>query len=250
MFKKILNFIFPKHCLSCNQKGNNLCNFCSSLIQANKTQHCYKCGKASLHGQTCEKHLYKKQENTLNGLLVSAHYNGNQILKKAIKTMKYKKIHEDISAQLASLAAKTLKPFLNSPPHSSLKSQSHSFIFILIPVPLHEERLKERGFNQAEILIKKVIQEISVKNSQLLTTHYKLLKRTKNTLQQASTKSRQDRFKNLKNAFQTSKKLNPDAIYILVDDVLTTGTTLEECCKTLKQAGARTVWGLVVGSNK
>jgi competence protein ComFC len=239
-YKSLLNYIFPKHCLSCQKKGNYLCNFCSSLIISNKTQHCYKCGFSSLHGKTCHVHLKKNSPSTLDGLLVSAHYNGNPILKKSIKTMKYKKTHEDISDHLGAILTKTIKPFLNSKPTK----------FILIPVPLHEERLKERGFNQAKMLSKKVIQKINSDHCQLLTTNYKLLTRTKNTLQQASTSSRQERFKNLKNAFQTSRKLNPNAIYILIDDVSTTGTTLEECCKTLKKAGARTVWGLVLGSNK
>lgn len=154
--------------------------------------------------------------------------------------MKYKSIHEDIDEHLGILLAKTLTPFLNS----------RASKFILIPVPLHEERFKERGFNQSELLIKKCIQKIKQEHYPLLTSNYELLKRTKNTLQQASTKSRQERFKNLKNAFHISDIIDPSATYILIDDVLSTGTTLEKCCKTLKKARAKTVWGLVLGSNK
>ena len=118
----------------------------------------------------------------------------------------------------------------------------HSFLEsdFLIPVPLHKSRHRERGFNQSEI----VAQEISK-----LTGLYVLknaLKRKKNTKDQTNL-SPQQREENVKGAFVVTQ---PDMIngknIILVDDVITTGATLSECARMLKQAGAEKILGMTI----
>jgi len=110
-----------------------------------------------------------------------------------------------------------------------------------MPVPLSKKRLKWRGFNQAEII------------ANILADNFKLeidaknLKRIKNTKPQAKLNERERR-NNLADCFSwLGDKLNGRNI-ILVDDVATTGSTLNECAKVLKQAGASEVWGLVVAN--
>jgi ComF family protein len=107
-------------------------------------------------------------------------------------------------------------------------------------VPLHKSRHRERGFNQSEI----VAQEISK-----LTGLYVLknaLKRKKNTKDQTNL-SPQQREENVKGAFVVTQ---PDMIngknIILVDDVITTGATLSECARMLKQAGAEKILGMTI----
>lgn len=109
---------------------------------------------------------------------------------------------------------------------------------LLIPVPMHPHRLKERGYNQAEILTQLLgtMLNIPVDN--------RLLHKTKSTAQQMSL-SREDRVKNLKGVFSASKP-TPEHI-VIVDDVMTTGTTMREICNTLRSSPQQRidVWVLV-----
>jgi predicted amidophosphoribosyltransferase len=82
-----------------------------------------------------------------------------------------------------------------------------------------------------------------------LTMDHSLLTRSKHTSSQVSSSTRKARLENLKEAFLLNGTIDPTKIYILVDDVVTTGSTLEECCKILKEGGAREVWGLVLARN-
>jgi ComF family protein len=106
---------------------------------------------------------------------------------------------------------------------------------LMIPVPLHIKRLRERGFNQSLILA----QAMGKKHH--LPVNFSLLKRHKFTLTQTGF-NRREREQNIKGAFAVS---NPEAIQneniILIDDVYTTGATMNECARELMKAGARKV---------
>ena len=114
---------------------------------------------------------------------------------------------------------------------------------VLIPIPLHPRRHRERSFNQAEILSKAVQSKYSAH-----LEIKKVLKRVKYTSQQAKL-NRAERQKNLSEAFalQPNVDLEPlnKSICFLVDDVCTTGATLENAAKILKAAGVERVYGLV-----
>ncbi|MDO8566852.1 MAG: phosphoribosyltransferase family protein [bacterium] len=111
-------------------------------------------------------------------------------------------------------------------------------LVVLVPVPLGKGRLKERGFNQAEEVAKRAVRELGIK------IETGLLIRTRETASQVSL-PRHKREKNMRGAFLVSPKLeerrriNPTHTYILIDDVLTTGATLQACIDALKDAGAR-----------
>lgn len=110
----------------------------------------------------------------------------------------------------------------------------------LIPIPLHKKRENQRGFNQAKLLAENIALYF---NLPLLNN---ALIKTKATPPQADLKGRQRR-ENIKNAFSC---LSPDLVQnktiLLIDDVTTTGATLQQAAKVLKQAGARSVWSLVI----
>ena len=116
--------------------------------------------------------------------------------------------------------------------------------WIIIPVPLHRLRQKERGFNQAEVLANQLLKKENTNHS--LNT--KILTRIKNTSAQARTSSRQSRRTNMKQAFKIQQKITPTS-YLLVDDVCSSGATMEACCQALKQAGAKQVWGICLARN-
>ncbi|MGB0744251.1 MAG: ComF family protein, partial [Opitutales bacterium] len=112
---------------------------------------------------------------------------------------------------------------------------SYLFDAVLVPVPLHPVKERERGYNQSERIVQ-ALSEATKGNSRV----EKLLLRTKYTLTQTQL-NREDRHRNVKNAFA----LAPDAVvvpniqYILVDDVFTTGSTLNACAAVLRKAGAK-----------
>ena len=111
-------------------------------------------------------------------------------------------------------------------------------IDLIIPVPIHENRLKARGFNQTEILLT----EIAKKYNKLVNPE--LLKRIKDTPHQTGL-GRINRLENLYMAFEvTNKKKIKNKKILLVDDIYTTGTTLDECARTLYDAGAKSVMSL------
>lgn len=111
---------------------------------------------------------------------------------------------------------------------------------IITFVPMHEERQKERGYNQAEILANK----LSLK---LGASVCNCIKKTKLTERQA-TLSLNERLKNLSSSFKVDKGVVKDKKVLLVDDVLTTGATAETLSKLLKKAGAKKVTVLTIAS--
>ena len=233
----VLDLLFPRQCVGCKQADTWLCQKCFNLISPKKFQSCYICQKPSRYGDTCDKH--KNSPRQLDRLLISCHYSGNPLLKKAIKNLKYHLHPEDISEKLGKILSQTLNKNLTIPNRD----------LVLIPVPLHKKRLKERGFNQADLLLHEISRYQQPANLPAGRQASNQLTRTKHTVSQVKSKSRQKRLENLKDAFTVNQKLSPHKTYILVDDIATTGSTLEECCQALKTNGARNVWGLVIARN-
>jgi ComF family protein len=114
---------------------------------------------------------------------------------------------------------------------------------ILIPIPMSKKRLKERGYNQAELLCK----ELFLLNPATFTFYSDVLYKQKETARQATIKDRPKRLKNLTNSFSVvhKEKIIGKNI-LLIDDITTTGATLFEAIKVLKKAGARKVIALTV----
>lgn len=110
----------------------------------------------------------------------------------------------------------------------------------IVPIPLHKRRLAERGFNQAIHIAHGISQKIGAPNSSVL-------KRTKSTRQQARL-SRKERFNNVADAFRiTDISYITNKHILLVDDVYTTGATMNECARIIKEAGAASCTGFVIG---
>ncbi|MGC8718706.1 MAG: ComF family protein, partial [Thermodesulforhabdaceae bacterium] len=119
---------------------------------------------------------------------------------------------------------------------------SKESINLIVPVPLHIEKLKERGFNQALLLAKELAKRTGIPCS------YSVLIKTRKTPPQVALRVT-ERKKNLRQAFAISpaaKAQIRDASVLVIDDVITTGTTINECAKSLKAVGASRVIGLSV----
>lgn len=217
--------IFPKFCLGCHLPGVYLCHSCSQKLIPIKKDFCFYCGKPSYNGLTHEKCLKKYG---VNGVISFFYY--NNFLKKIIKEIKYRG------------AIEVWKEFIQAIPTPYFKKlsifKSFSNTLHLQSLPLHENKLKKRGFNQATIIT-------DFFNQLLNLPIINSLIRIKDTQNQAQIKKKKTRYHNVLNAFKVINKndvINKNII--IVDDVITTGYTLSEAAKTLKKAGALKVYCL------
>ncbi|MCX6812414.1 MAG: ComF family protein [Candidatus Berkelbacteria bacterium] len=218
----VLDLIFPKICSGCGKFGEIVCADCQNQIKIIQTPTCPKCGKITPSGQFCKS---CKDESLLTGLLISADYRRGPV-KEMIHHLKYSGQRE-LALPLAKLLVSRLKI-------SKLRGQ-----IVVVPVPLHIHRQRLRGFNQSELLARAVCTKLNLAGANAL-------KRIKFKKTQVESKGKERR-ENLIGAFKcVDGEIIKNKTIVLVDDVSTTGATLEECAKVLRLAGARQVWGLVV----
>ena len=223
--KKIfLDGLFPIRCLGCGVFDHWVCPSCHTTLPIITEQNCPSCKKHTTNnGDVC--FACAKKNVNIDGVFVVSHYN-DELLKKMIHYYKYRFV-QDLSEPLALLIAQALQ-------NSTLPSPD-----IIIPVPLHKRRLRWRNFNQVEELARALNLQIPIITDILVRMRY--------TKPQARAKNKKDRKNNLSNAFHI---LHPEKIkqknILLIDDVMTTGTTLEECAVTLKKSGAAHVHCLVL----
>lgn len=212
MIKKfLLELLFPKFCFGCQKERSYLCQDCKSIL-----------GILNSH--------QKYSGKNLKDLYWATPYQ-NFLIKKLIQKFKYQSFVRDLSQYLASLIIE----------HFQLLDNKPDFLdFILIPVPLEKRKLKWRGFNQAEEISKELSKflKIPVVNDCLL--------KIKETIPQVKLQE-EERKKNVLGAFliKNESKIKQRKI-LLVDDIYTTGSTIEECARVLKESGIKEVIGIVV----
>lgn len=224
------NILFPKFCQNCQREGDYFCADCLSLIEVLENQYCPFCFPPKIvpDGKTC---FSCRTSRKLAGLFGAASYE-NFLVKKIINRFKYEPYF--IKGLAEPLSSLIITHLANS---NKLAIIQDSF---LVPVPLHIRKEKRRGFNQAEELAKKLSEKLEIP---LLNN---VLIKTKNVPSQTELK-KEEREKNIKGVFSC---LRPEIIankkILLVDDVFTSGATMEECAFVLKSAGTAEVWGVVV----
>jgi len=212
----IFDLLFPKFCLSCQREGNYLCEDCQSTL-----------GVLNTH----QKHQTHSPAGGLKDLYFALPYQ-QPLIKNLIKLFKYQPFVKELVIPLTSLIIT----------HFQLieKSTADFVNFILVPVPLERKKLKWRGFNQAEEIGKELANFFGIP---LITN---CLIKIKETLPQVEL-SDEERRENIKGAFLVKdKELIKNKKILLVDDVYTTGATMEECARVLKKAGAKEVIGIVI----
>ncbi|MHB0865375.1 MAG: ComF family protein [Minisyncoccota bacterium] len=116
---------------------------------------------------------------------------------------------------------------------------------VLVPVPLGEARRKERGLNQAEEITRRALRLLGKEGLHSFTLESGFLKRTRETASQVSL-PRSAREENMRGAFRATHPANPTCTYMIIDDVLTTGATLQAAIDALKEAGARRITPLAL----
>ena len=179
-------------------------------------ENCYE--KINFYPLTVELEI---KDWSLEEIIVMAQYEG--VTKKLIAALKYQGV-KDVSKTLADMIylATSLPP-----------------IEAIAAVPLHSKRQRQRGFNQAT--------EIALGLSRITQIPFvQLLQRTKHSQPQAKVSDKKIRLVHLDNTFAINQTTPDLESVLIVDDVITTGTTLNKCAQVLKQAGIKKIYGLVV----
>ncbi len=229
----LLDLLFPKECLGCGSEGTYFCEECLKKIEIHKDLYCALCKKTSPAGMICEN---CRGTSNLRAIWVSADYN-NVLLQNLIHFLKYRYV-EELADTLASLA----KGFLTENQIIEKFNITSENTF-LVPVPLHKTRQGQRGFNQSELISRKLSEHYNLQTKDLLH-------RNKNTASQINLK-RTERQENIRDAFEIGKEnFDTNKKIILIDDVVTTGSTLNECAKILNSSGFNEIYGLVIAQRE
>lgn len=211
IFGKTLQILFPEHCIGCHKPGVLLCESCAKDIPplVNDTGWISSC--------------FSYQDPRVHALLHALKY-------------KHKK-------QVASIFA----PFLYD---QFLELRKEITIFagnrdiVLIPIPMSGRKKKKRGYNQAELLTRALASHCA---GQKIIINIRTLVKNKETIPQAHIKERSLRIKNAHHMFAVKHPSDiAEKIVIIIDDITTTGATLDEAKRVLVEAGASSVYAITV----
>jgi len=214
--------VFPIFCLVCQKEGVWMCVECQQHICATPVMACPICHKNNQYGTSC---VSCKKFSFLEKHFALYPYKNPHVIKKIIQIFKYGFV-EDLGQILVFLIEKDVLI------HKHWFENIDQITF----VPLHKRRFLERGFNQSEFIAK-------VLGFLLNTRVQNVLKRVRYTKKQVNL-SRKKRIQNVKDVFalEVGSEIQGKSI-LLVDDVYTSGATLQECAKVLKEHGAKRVIG-------
>jgi len=232
--EKVLDFFYPKFCLVCDKEGVYLCPECFSKIKTFPAPFCPYCQSRSFDGKVCKNcpPAGEAGRKSIYGFITATSYKEKDV-RKLTDTFKYSFIKE-LANPLAFLIFKFLKE------NPEIEFFKNPLDFVILPIPLHSRRLRWRGFNQAEEIGRELIPllKIPMKSNILFRRRY--------TEPQVELDIK-ERKENVREAFKVSslEKIRNKKI-ILLDDVATTLSTLEEAAKVLKKSGVKRVWALTV----
>lgn len=210
--KIILNLLFPIKCIGCKKDGEILCDMCLTQIQ-------------------------NAERETEREILAVFDYR-NDLIKKAIWELKYH--HKKyIGERLGEILYESLIEEI-----SSLRNFSLGEKIIIIPVPVSNKKQQKRGYNQSFSIALGFLKRDNYKNFQIENN---LVSRIKDNIPQARLSNRKDRLQNIKGAFEIKDKNTiKNRIVVIIDDVTTTGGTINEIIKLSKEKGAKKVIGFTI----
>lgn len=219
--ERLLDLLFPPRCVNCKRVTGALCANCLGSIQLVTAPMCRTCGRAPFAGQgicpDCRTHPL-----TITQIRSATWHEG--AARKAIHALKYNRRRDTVPPLANFLAAQLVQ--------SGLKYD------LITSVPLYPSRQMERSYNQAELL--------AIETARLTrSTYFALLERTRATADQIGLNVMARRV-NVQDAFRSLRPSLESKTIVLVDDVCTTGATLDACAQALFAGGAHAVYGLAV----
>lgn len=213
-YDRILNAFFPPRCIACEKEDESFCSSCREKIP--------------LLGNFDHAGIFSLWEY------------GNMNIRNALLALKYKN-KRTIATDIVDSLYDALFEHLTE--KSAFDDPLTAEAYIVIPIPLSKQRFEKRGYNQSELLAK----ELCRKNPLSFILETTVLYKIKDTESQVSVRDREKRLQNIRGSFAIK---NPEKIrgktVLLVDDIITTGATIEEARRVLKKAGAKIVYGVTV----
>lgn len=222
----LIDLIFPKKCINCRKFGEFICADCFAKISYNQSFQCSVCFRGSVDGLT---HPGCSNRYVLDGAVSVVVYNG--IVKKLIYQFKYKPNLSKLAGIIGELMTEGLSQ------NESFYRFVEEFEPIIVPIPLSSKRLRERGYNHAELLASYVGQYFKLKMVR------DVLIRTKDTKPQYKL-NKEDRIRNIASAFAIRENQKAPESVVIIDDIATSFATLKEAAKVLKRNGTRRVLGV------
>jgi ComF family protein len=216
----LLDLFYPPRCPGCGRVGFTFCAACQARIEPPPAPACIRCGHPTATECLCP--TCQKTASHLDRIASSAIF--TQPLRAAIHELKYSN-GRSLARPLGARMAAGWR-------------QGHFAADVLIPVPLHAARLAERGYNQSALLARILSAEIGLPSDEAA------LVRARATQQQALLKA-VERRENVRDAFACRGGVAGKRV-ALVDDVCTTGSTLEACAAALRTSGASSVWAFTL----
>ncbi|MBI3953468.1 MAG: ComF family protein [Chloroflexi bacterium] len=228
-----LDVVFPPRCVGCDRWGAALCSSCRHGLPRLLPPFCARCSEP-LAGPSAERGAslcVRCRDHPLAIDGIRSPYLMEGAIRRAILELKYQGV-----ASLAVTLGRLLHDYLEAHPLPA---------DVIVPLPLHSRRQRRRGFNQAALLAKEV------GRLRHRPVGADLIVRVRNSPSQAQAATAEERRANVKGAFQVREgaALGGKRV-LLVDDVCTTGATLDACARALKEAGAAEVWGLTVARER
>ncbi|KKL18356.1 hypothetical protein LCGC14_2476350, partial [marine sediment metagenome] len=231
--KSLLNIIFPPLCLSCRKHITSslvLCNVCEQNITIRGSFSCSQCNSRL---PTIQNTCHPNEQFTL----AAATSYDNNVIRALIHAFKYGGT-KDVLTPLSNIIQQ----------YTSSTIESWKLVLencVVIPIPLYRRRKRVRGFNQAALIAEVFIQHLQGIGN--LHIEYGNLIKIRNTLSQTKLNNYEQRVNNVRDSFVLKY---PEQVVgknvILVDDVFTSGATMKEAVKVLKEAGAKKVVGFVI----
>ena len=218
-----VDLLFPKRCVGCDTEGSFLCPDCRDGLPRLEPPFCFLCSQPGRLIVGLCPHCWARPLE-ING--IRAPYRMEGAVREAVHVLKYQGVRA-----LAPVLGQLLGEFISS---INLPAD------LLAPVPLHPLRERSRGYNQALLLAQEAGKQMT------LPVEAKALRRIRHTPSQARSASQDERQANVAGAFAVDVALVQGRSVLLIDDVCTTGATLEACAIALKEAGATSVWGLAL----
>ena len=214
----LLDLLLPECCVVCKREGSYLCPDCEPDLPLLQRPYCFLCASPRVP-QLCGS--CRRSAPAFDSVRAPFEFRGSA--RRIVHDLKYRHV------RIASPhVARLLAEYLERNPYP---------VDAYCPVPLHPRRERSRGFNQSELIVRELSELTGV------PVETSILLRTRNTLPQVSMETTGDRQRNIDDAFECMSDVEGRR-YMLIDDVVTTGSTMSACADALKDAGAANVWGL------
>ncbi|MFQ5860984.1 MAG: ComF family protein [Dehalococcoidia bacterium] len=217
-----LGLLFPAQCVGCGTYGSFLCAPCQGSLPRLEPPFCRLCAEPVRQGDLCRR--CTGTPLAIEGIRAPFLMEG--AIREAVHRLKYQNLRA-----IAPVLGELMATYVEANPFPA---------DTLVPVPMHPKRLRQRGYNQSLLLARGVGEHLG------LPVAEDALVRKRDTPPQASSSSVEERLKNVEGGFRCQGGALEGKRVVVVDDVCTTGSTLQACAAALKEDGAASVWGLVL----